>query len=299
MLKMLLAAGLVLLASGFSAHSIEIETARGSASFESTPARIAVFDIAALDTLDALGVKAAGVPDKLYVPELQRLSEGAQWIGTLFEPDLEALSALSPDLIIVGSRSASQFDSVGRVARSIDMTIGDDELLDEAKQHLVAFGELFGKQEAAARESAAFEAAITAARKAINGKGNALILMTNGPKVSAFGEGSRFGWIHRALGLPPAVADVEAATHGEAISFEFVSKANPDWLIVLDRASAVGLSEQNAATTLDNELVAQTTAWKKGQVVYLPPADFYIAAGGIQSTTRVLKVITEAFSSVK
>ncbi|MGC4026760.1 MAG: siderophore ABC transporter substrate-binding protein [Mesorhizobium sp.] len=299
MLRAFLAVGFALLASGLSAHAVEIQTAKGLVSIESVPARIAVFDVAALDTLDSLGVKAEGVPGKLYVPELVHLSDGAQPIGTLFEPDLEALSALAPDLIIVGARAASQFDSVSRVAKTIDMTIGDAEMLDEAKKRLITYGELFGKQDAAAREVASFEAAIAAARKAIEGKGNALILMTNGPKVSAFGDGSRFGWLHRALGLPPAVADVEAATHGEAISFEFVSKANPDWLIVLDRASAVGLTEQNAATTLDNELVAQTTAWKKGQVIYLPPADFYIAAGGIQSTTRVLKAITDAFSAVK
>jgi iron complex transport system substrate-binding protein len=51
--------------------------------------------------------------------------------------------------------------------------------------------------------------------------------------------------------------------------------------------------------TLDNELVAETTAWKKGQVVYLPAPDFYIAAGGVQSLERVLATVTEAFSAAK
>jgi iron complex transport system substrate-binding protein len=30
--------------------------------------------------------------------------------------------------------------------------------------------------------------------------------MTNGPKVSTYGPGSRFGWVHAALDLPPAIA---------------------------------------------------------------------------------------------
>ncbi|TIW39052.1 MAG: iron ABC transporter substrate-binding protein, partial [Mesorhizobium sp.] len=97
----------------------------------------------------------------------------------------------------------------------------------------------------------------------------------------------------------PTVEDVEAATHGEAISFEFLRDANPDWLIVLDRAAAIGSGEQNARATLDNELAAETTAWKKGQVVYMPAADFYIAAGGVQSTMRVLEAIRDAFSQTK
>lgn len=105
--------------------------------------------------------------------------------------------------------------------------------------------------------------------------------------------------MHSALELPPAVEDVEAATHGEAISFEFLRDANPDWLIVLDRAAAIGSGEQNAMATLDNELVAETTAWKKGQVVYMPAADFYIAAGGIRSTKRVLETIRDAFAQTQ
>jgi iron complex transport system substrate-binding protein len=123
--------------------------------------------------------------------------------------------------------------------------------------------------------------------------------MTNGPKVTAYGPGSRFGWVHAALDLPPAVPDVEAATHGEAVSFEFIANANPDWLLVLDRAAAIGSEDQNAKATLDNELVAGTTAWKRGQVIYLPAGDFYIAAGGVQAMSRVFTAITEAYAKAQ
>ena len=127
--------------------------------------------------------------------------------------------------------------------------------------------------------------------------GKGLILMTNGPKITAYGIDSRFGWVHKALDLPPAVEDVEAATHGEPVSFEFNAKANPDWLLVLDRAAAIGANDQNAKATLDNALVAETTAWKSGQVIYLPSADFYIAAGGLKATERVLATIEASFSA--
>lgn len=36
-----------------------------------TPQRVAVFDMAALDTFELLAVKAAGVPDRDYLPELK------------------------------------------------------------------------------------------------------------------------------------------------------------------------------------------------------------------------------------
>ena len=281
------------------AFAAEIETAAGPVDIDKVPQTLAVFDIAAVDTLDSLGVKIAGLPENLYVPELARLKDGAEMVGTIFEPDLEALSALAPDLIILGGRSSPQLAATSRIAQSVDMTMDGDDLFAQAKQRLAAYGALVDKQAEAAALAAELDALLVSTREAVQGKGKALILMTSGPKVTAYGKGSRFGWVHAALDLPPAVEDVEAATHGEAISFEFVRDANPDWLIVLDRAAAIGSGEQSAMATLDNELVAETTAWKKKQIVHVPAADFYIAAGGVQSMQRVLETIRDAFSQTQ
>ncbi|CAD7054231.1 Periplasmic binding protein precursor (plasmid) [Pseudorhizobium banfieldiae] len=277
-------------------QAAEIETARGPVEVATPLAKVAVFDMAALDTLQALGVQPAGLPEKLYLPQLEPLLDGAEVVGNLFEPDLEALSALEPDLIILGGRSSTKVDATSQVAPTIDMTMTGQDLVQQAKQRLAAYATLFGKEEAAAKAASELDEQIEATRAATAGKGTALIVMTNGPKITAYGASSRFGWVHSTLDLPPAVSNLEAANHGEAVSFEFIAKANPDWLLVLDRAEAIGSGDQGAEATLNNELVAQTSAWKKGQVVYLPAADFYIAAGGIQSTKRVLAAIAEAFS---
>jgi iron complex transport system substrate-binding protein len=281
------------------AAEIQIETAAGRKAIETPVGTVAVFDIAAVDTLDKLGVKPAGLPSNLYLRELSHLKDGATEVGNIFEPDLEALSALSPDLIILGGRSSTKVDVSEKVAPTIDMTMDGDDLLGQARERIATYGRLFGKEEEAAKARKQLDAAVEKARAAVAGRGKALIVMTNGPKVSAYGPGSRFGWLHRSLDLPAAIGDVEAATHGEAVSFEFIRTANPDWLIVLDRAAAIGSNEQNAGVTLDNELVADTTAWKKGQVVYLPSGDFYIAAGGAQAMIRVYDAIADAFAAAR
>lgn len=289
---------LALLASSLSsaAHAVEIETAVGAVTVAAPPKRIAVFDIAAIDTLDRLGVDIVGLPENLFAPQLAGLKDKAEIVGSLFEPDLEALSALQPDLIIVGGRSSPAIAAVGRVAQSIDMTIGGTDLIADAKARIAAYGALFGKVDEAEAATAELDAAIAAARTASAGKGKALIVMASGPKISVFGEGSRFGWLHSELGLPSAIDSAEAAIHGDAVSFEFIRKVDPDWLIVLDRAAAIGSGEANARATLDNELVAGTTAWRKGQVIYLPAADFYIAAGGARATVRVIDAIADAYA---
>lgn len=299
MMKITTIAGFLAIALGGTTSAADIDTARGPVSIEAMPAKIAVFDIAAIDTLDSLGIKIAGLPSNLYLPELAHLKDGSAIIGDIFEPNLEALSELAPDLVILGGRSSTQVEATAQVAPTIDMTMDGDDLLQQAKARLATYGTLFGKHAEADAAAQALDAVVGTTRAAVAGKGTALIIMTNGPKVTAYGRGSRFGWVHTALDLPAAVPDVEAATHGEAVSFEFIRNANPDWLLVLDRAAAIGSEDQNAKTTLDNELVAETTAWKKGQVIYLPAGDFYIAAGGVQAMSRVFTAITDAYSKAK
>ncbi|SNS94245.1 iron complex transport system substrate-binding protein [[Luteovulum] sphaeroides subsp. megalophilum] len=270
-----------------------IDTARGPVSVAAVPETVAVYDVAALDTLVALGITPAGTPERVLVPYLQETAKEAAPVGTLFEPDLEALSMLAPDLVIAGGRSAPQIAQLERVAPTLDMTIGPD-LLTDARARLQAYGRLFGREARAAELEAALEARLSEVRAAAEGKGTALVLLTNGPKLSAYGRGSRFGWIHEATGLPEAVAGLAAATHGDAVSFEFIAEADPDWLLVVDRGAAIGAEGTSAQAVLDNPLVAGTTAWKKGQVIYLDPAEVYVAGGGYRAMTAVLDQLIAA-----
>ena len=291
MKRFALAAALTLAALPVLADPVTIATARGPVSLPARPASVAVYDVAAADTLAALGVPAAGLPEKLYVDYLD--PKAAAPIGTLFEPDLEALSALAPDLIVVGARSAAQFDAVAQVAAAIDMSISAD-VVGDARARLAAYGRLFGKEAKAAELATALDARIAAVQAAAEGKGDALIVLTNGPKMSAYGRGSRFGWIHDTVGLPEAYPALKPEVHGDAISFEFIAEVDPDWLIVVDRGAATGAGGPSAAETLNNPLVAGTKAAKAGQVVTLNAANLYIAGGGYQALMENLAELLAA-----
>ena len=69
---------------------------------------------------------------------------------------------------------------------------------------------------------------------------------------------------------------MQVAGHGQAISFEFILKTNPDWLFVLDRDAAIGREGASASKLLDNPLVNATKAAKKKQIVYLNSANWYL-----------------------
>ena len=124
------------------------------------------------------------------------------------------------------------------------------------------------------------------------------MVMVNGNKLSAYGANSRFGYLHNTFGIPQATADIRESSHGQPISFEFIQKVNPDWLIVLDRASAIGQEGVSAQTVLNNPLVQSTKAWQNNHVIYLS-ADSYLAFGGYYQLLKDSKIVTDAFNKAK
>ena len=74
------------------------------------------------------------------------------------------------------------------------------------------------KEDEAAALTETLDAKIEEARAAVAGKGDGLILLTNGGKISAYGANSRFGWLHGALDLPEAHPGLSDDTHGQAQS---------------------------------------------------------------------------------
>ncbi|MBF9033726.1 ABC transporter substrate-binding protein [Rhodobacterales bacterium HKCCE2091] len=280
-----------------SAQEVEIETFAGPVSVPANPATVVVLDLAAIDTLQALGVAPAGVPDITPPAYLADAVAAAETVGTLFEPDFEAIAVMRPDLIVAGGRSQSQVEPLSAIAPAIDMTIDGTDLVADARARLAAYGALFDRDAEAEALEAELDAALDGARAAIEGRGDGLILLTNGGAVSAYGADSRFGWIHTELGLPEAVPDLSAETHGESVSFEFIAEADPDWILVVDRGAAIGQAGEAAAATLDNPLVAGTNAAREGHVVYLDSAPLYLAGGGIGSLMITIGEIRDAFDA--
>lgn len=285
---------LALLAAPLCAEEISVPTATTPLVLPDTPRKIAVYDLSALDTLDALGIPVAGVPQPVFLPYLENAAKGAQPVGSLFEPDFEALFALNPDLVIAGGRSAKQVPELAKIAPTADMTIWADPV-SEGLARLETYAALFDKETEAKALRRALQDSLAQLKTLGETQGSALIVMTNGPKISAYGPKGRFGWLHRVTGLAPA-AEVENSNHGEAISFEFIQKANPDVLLVIDRLAAIGRGGARAQETLDNALVREIKAWKTGKVIYLNAGPLYIANGGIQSMSGTVRELIEGLS---
>ncbi len=276
---------------------VTIKTATGDVTIAGNPHPLAVYDMTAMQNLAVLGVAVEGMPSELRLTNLKAANtpDSAE-IGTVLEPNLEALNALQPKAIIVGSRMAEKAEELGKIGPVLNLTIDTKNAYESTKRQLTDFGKLFGKEAEATTAISDIDAAIAAAKQAAAGKGNGLAIMVNGNKLSAYGDKSRYGFLHTAFGIPMADANIEDARHGQPISFEYLQKVDPDWLFVLDRGAAIGEEGESAEVVLDNPLMHGTKAWKNKQIVYLSP-DSYLAFGGYYQWLNDAQIVTDAFNA--
>lgn len=284
---------------GESSYQEDLEVPRDDVEVPVNPTSVVTFDIATLDTLDAIGAGDAvvGIPD---IPLPDYLSEYADLpkVGSLFEPDFEAVAELDPELIVTAARSTGQYDELSQISTTIDLTGAYAGTFDPSAglERAAQLGEIFGREDEVEALTAEIESLEDTLREEADG--TALVLSVSGGEYGAFGEGSRFGYFYDELGWTPAVtaADLpgaEGSPHGDIVTNEFLLTADPDWIFAFDRGAATG-EGSTAEETLDNELVAQTAAAQNEHIVYLPASELYIVINGLTAIQNVLTSVHEA-----
>ncbi|MEZ2743609.1 siderophore ABC transporter substrate-binding protein [Halopseudomonas bauzanensis] len=306
-LKLVLAFGLLLTFSmAHAGYPLTVEHAQGSVTLEQAPTRVAVFDLATLDTLDALGVEVAGVPEQAGPAHLKKFQDAKYAkVGTLFEPDYAALQALQPDLIIIAGRSRTAYDKLAELAPTIDLTLSPESFVGGVRTNLQLLGSIFDKQQQAEQLDAELQEALARVQRQSRGLSSVTLFTING-RIMTHAPGERFGMLYELLGTESTATAGEAATPGqarpeagspEAKKLQEAQRARldqalaqqPDWLVVLDRGAATGGEGQAADTLGQDTAVAATDAWKQGKVYYLDPAAWYTATGGYQSLMETLQ----------
>lgn len=281
------------------AANITIKDATGEREVPVEPKKVVVMDLAALDIMHALGVKAAAVASVPHYPTYlsDYASNSVPKVGTLFEPDYEKIFGLNPDLIIVAGRSQPKFAELAKIAPTIDLTVDSKNLLGSVERNTTILAKIFNKQDQAKTLLTKLTTSIAELKAKAPAAGDALVILTSGGRVSAFGPGSRFGAIHDTFGIPAADKDLQVSNHGQAVSFELIYKIDPDWLYVVDRDAAIGREGVSAKALLDNELMHKTKAWKNNHIIYLDGINWYLLSGaGLTSMQNDVNQLLQTLS---
>lgn len=262
----------------------------GETVIEEKPDNVVVFDFGILDALDTVGINVAGVPQSAIPPYLEEYA-GEEYtnVGSLKEPDFEAIHAMNPDLIIISGRQADLYPEFEEIAPTIYMALDNLNYMDSFSFNMTLLGDLFEKEQEMATELEKVTAEIEAIASDLETvEDKALFVLLNEGKLSAYGPGSRFGITHDVFGYEAADMNLEVSTHGQSVSFEYLVETNPDILFVLDRSQAIASGEAGNED-FENELVQKTNAYKNGKIIYVDPSAWYLSGGGLQSMRTMIE----------
>ena len=274
-------------------EKIKITHQLGETEVPKNPSRVIVFDSGIADALKTLDVEIIGLP-KSSLPSLLSKYEDGKYenVGSLKEPDMEKVYELKPDLIIMSGRLESYYEELNKIAPTIYLGVDNTDYLGSFKKNMETLGQIFGKEKEVKAQVAKVEEAIGKVNEKAEGV-NALIALANDNAFSVYGEGSRFGIIHKEFGIEAVDKTIESSTHGQKASFEYILDKNPDYLFVIDRAAVTG-GNTSAKEMFDNEIIKKTDAYKNGNIVYLDADVWYTISGGIESTQKMVQEVLEA-----
>ncbi|MCY4779593.1 ABC transporter substrate-binding protein [Sphingobacterium sp. UT-1RO-CII-1] len=278
-------------------ETMTIEHKLGSTEVAEKPSRIVVLDIGALETMHILGVKPVGIPKK-YMPEyLSELKDDDNIadVGSVIKPDFEAISALNPEVILISTRQERFYEELTEIAPTIFVGTDSKDYIPSFKRNTMIVAQIVDREDEAVEKLKVLEKKMTDAQARFSKDENkALFLIYNNGRFSAFGKGSRFGFIHDVLGMKPVMEFNDESVHGQRISNELLAEANPDYLFIIDR-NAVVLDKVSNKAEIENPLLQQTKAFKNGKIFYLDPNVWFISGGGLLSVDLMLDDVVALF----
>lgn len=297
-------------ADAADAATITVEDNFGTQTVPAKPTAIVATDNRSFQTLHDWGVKLAAAPQKI-IPATNpyKTDKSIVDLGNHREPNLEAVVAAKPDLIINGQRFASHREKLMQLAPKaavVELDPRDGKpLADELKRQITVLGDIFDKKTEAKKLADDLDAAIQRAKKAYTPGQKVMAVTTSGGEIGFIAPkiGRTLGPVYEMLDLTPAL-EVKGASddhQGDDISVEAIADSNPDWILVMDRDAAVAADDpayKPAAQILESaEPLTKVTAIANKQVVYMP-ADTYTNEG-IQTYTAFLNSFADALEGKK
>ncbi len=280
----------------------------GEKTVPSPPQRVVALDNRSFELLDSWGVKPVAAARALVPDTIPGIADDEDIvdIGNHREPDLEALVAAEPDVIISGQRFTSYDEEMQKlvpdaVLLNFEPREGEDFDKELIRQTL-DLGEVFGKQAEAEQAVEDFTKAVQRVRSAYNPDQTVMATIVSGGEIGyvAPGLGRTWGPLFDLIGLTPALeVDNSSDDHqGDDISVEAIASANPDWMLVLDRDAGTKSAEDSpeALAVISDSAPLQNVAAVQQDHVYIAPKDTYTNES-ILTYTKILNDMADAFEA--
>ncbi|WP_103508857.1 ABC transporter substrate-binding protein [Streptomyces sp. SM13] len=214
-----------------------VRTPMGDVKVKKAPERVVVLDTAELDSALTLGVKPVGATHAdvtsgflNYLPKDQL--SGIKDVGQMMTPNLEAIAALQPDLILTSKiRHGDKYDELSKIAP----TVMTENTGHPWKENFQLHAEALGKQTEAKMVADDYANHVADVTKALGGKNKAaatevnMVRFVEGADIRIYGKKNYIATILADVGLGrPAITDKAEDGFSYDVSPEKIDLADAD-----------------------------------------------------------------------
>lgn len=253
-------------ASGSAAPGTRsVEHARGTADVPDQPERVVTLEPLELDTAVAIGITPVGAAVAGNVTELPSylgVSDVAH-VGTVPEPDLEAIAALKPDLILgTESRHSELYEQLSAIAPTVFIA----SQADPWRENATLIGEALGREDEVAGLLTGVddECARLKSEYALDGQTVQLIRPRDETTLSLYGPVSFAGSLLECVGFTIPDREWEDGLQAD-LSPENIASATADHVFVtaadVDDRSAIPAA---VASAFPDATLVDTSTWVSG-----------------------------------
>ncbi|KQO08459.1 AraC family transcriptional regulator [Paenibacillus sp. Leaf72] len=266
---------------------------KGELKLEQTPQRIAVLDTQFMDQLIAIGEQPSGSvvteSEKLQIPEYMagKLVDVVT-LGTKDEPNVEAIIALEPDIIIGTEFQDKIYDQLIKIAPTLIFERNEDW-----QTTLKTFGLIMDKEQEAQQVLDQYNSKISGLKAELSEKykgqtfavlrprDNIVRLHTTAHRTAAL--------LYDQLGLTPPAMAVDAENSSASLSLEKLPELEADHLFLMEDSSNLELTKEFESSAIWKNLKAVQNGH-----VYKEDTNLWIAYYGPVAINLVLDQIQAA-----
>lgn len=207
-----------------SAQAAEPRKVANVTEIPAAPKKVAVLGLAALDTLDAMGIEVAAVPappsgdsgarwpqhliEKYAQDKYVKISGGRSTEGDA-NPQVAQLRDFRPDLIIAVSRGS--LDTLKDIAPTLDLSTSNASFVDSVVQNILTLGATFGREKQANEKAYELLDSMRRLRESAVSQGTGLVLFAAGNRVMPQQFDARFGLVYDLIGIRPILTPTDGA----------------------------------------------------------------------------------------
>ncbi|WP_028866200.1 Fe(3+) dicitrate ABC transporter substrate-binding protein [Psychromonas aquimarina] len=266
------------------AQAAVINHDNGTLRLQNPPSRIVVLAFSFVDALAVAGISPVGIADdgdkNRIITSVRNQIGSWQSVGSRYQPSLEAVAALKPDLIIADSgRHQSIYQDLTRIAPTL-MLKNRGVTYQENLQVMLKIAAALDKTEQVKKRLQQHQDLMRDLKKQFNSQATFQFAVISDKGMWLHSPESYAGSVIAELGLksPLKTGGGEAYL---AAGFEQLLKTNPDWLFV---------GQYTRQTVLDkwqkNPLWKILTVSKSPQLVYVS-ANVWSLAGGMLAAEQI------------